>query len=237
MTAVNASAREEFWRRFGDVRAAPPGLHQALAGSWLEAAQAEHASIASFAKFSLELLAVGAPPELVAGAHEAALDEIEHARICFAIASHYAGHTLGPGELDVGNALAIAPSLGDAAESAALEGCVLETTAALEAKRAAELCTDPILVLALHIVAEDEARHAELAYRFVGWAAQRGDSDVRARILLGFDRGLQALKEAQLLGIRDAELEPFGRLSAATKREVQARAVREVFLPARARLA
>ena len=237
MTGVGVNARDEFWRRFGDVRAAPPGLGQALAQSWLEAARAEHASIASFAKFSLELLAVGAPPELVSGAHEAALDEIEHARICFAIASHFAGHTLGPAELDVQSALRIAPTLGAAAESAALEGCVLETTAALEAKRAAERSTDPVLTLALHIIAEDEARHAELAYRFVGWAAERGGSEVRARILLGFDRGLRTLKEAPPSGLRDDELEPFGRLSAATRREVQTRAISEVFLPARARLA
>jgi hypothetical protein len=237
MTVDSAGARDEFWRRLGELRHAPPGLREKLADSWLEAARAEHASIASFAKFSLELLAIGAPPELVAAAHEAALDEIEHARICFAIASHYAGRTLGPAELDVRSALAIAPTLAAAAESAALEGCVLETAAALEAQRASELCTDAVLGLALHLIAEDEARHAELAYRFVGWAAQRGGADVRARILSGFDQGIRTLREAPLSGVRDAELEPFGRLSAATRRDVQTRAISDVFLPARARLA
>jgi hypothetical protein len=34
----------------------------------------QHASVASFARFSLELLALGAPPDLVAAAHAAALD-------------------------------------------------------------------------------------------------------------------------------------------------------------------
>lgn len=47
---------------------------------WSLAAQQEHASIASFSKFSLELMAVGAPAALLVRAHEAALDEINHAR-------------------------------------------------------------------------------------------------------------------------------------------------------------
>jgi hypothetical protein len=48
----------------------------------------------------LELLALGAPAELVEKAHVAALDEIEHARICFALASAYGGERYGPGPLD-----------------------------------------------------------------------------------------------------------------------------------------
>ncbi|HVM69350.1 MAG TPA: hypothetical protein VM204_05885, partial [Gaiellaceae bacterium] len=42
---------------------------------WLREAAAEHASVASFSRFSLQLLAVGAPPDLLVAAHEAALDE------------------------------------------------------------------------------------------------------------------------------------------------------------------
>src|SRR5207248_1646672 len=68
-----------------------------LARSWLVEARAEHASIAAFSALSLDLMAVGAPPRLLERAHRAALDEIVHARVCFALASAYAGEELAPG--------------------------------------------------------------------------------------------------------------------------------------------
>jgi len=43
----------------------------------------EHASVASFSAFSLQLIAVGAPSPLLQGAHQAALDEVHF------IAFHY----------------------------------------------------------------------------------------------------------------------------------------------------
>ena len=55
------------------VRDLPPRLRLQIADRWLEAALDEHASIAAFSRFSLHLMAVGAPPDLIAAAHEAAL--------------------------------------------------------------------------------------------------------------------------------------------------------------------
>ena len=43
---------------------------------------------------TLELLAVGAPPNLLAGAQQAGLDEIRHAQACVGLASRYAGRPL-----------------------------------------------------------------------------------------------------------------------------------------------
>ena len=78
---------------------ASPELRERAAAWWLRAALLEHASIASFARFSLELLRYGAPPELVVGAHRAALDEVAHARLAFALASSWSGRDLGPGAM------------------------------------------------------------------------------------------------------------------------------------------
>ena len=46
-----------------------PALRRRLAELWSQDALLEHASIASFSRFALQLLAVAAPPALVAGAH------------------------------------------------------------------------------------------------------------------------------------------------------------------------
>src|SRR5262245_23198851 len=81
------------------ARALPAEVRHILSEEWSLAARFEHASIASFNKFSLELLAVGAPGTLVAAANRAALQEVEHAQACFAAASAYAGRGIGPGPL------------------------------------------------------------------------------------------------------------------------------------------
>lgn len=142
-----------------------------LADHWTRAGLMEHASIAAFARFALQLLAVGAPAQLLRDAQAAMADELEHARICFAFAGAYAGRDLGPGALDVAGALA-----GDLREfvvTAILEGCVGETVAALEARESAAHADDPVVRAALERIAADETRHAELAWRFVQWALAR----------------------------------------------------------------
>jgi hypothetical protein len=55
----------------------------------------EHASIASFARFVMDLLSLGAPADLVDGAARALQDEVEHARLCFGIASRLSGRSMG----------------------------------------------------------------------------------------------------------------------------------------------
>lgn len=137
----------------------------------------EHASVASFARASLQLLALGAPPELVAGAHAAALDEIEHARLCYGIASRYAGRPIGPGALAVDDApIALSPAA--VAVETLLGGCVNEAIAALEARDASDAATDPAIRAALATIADDEARHAELAWRTLAWIVRAHPSCV-----------------------------------------------------------
>lgn len=52
---------------------------------WLLTARMEHASVAAFSQLGLHLAALGAPARLLEATHRAALDEIRHARACFAI--------------------------------------------------------------------------------------------------------------------------------------------------------
>jgi hypothetical protein len=132
----------------------------------------EHASIAAFARFSLELLALGAPAELVADTTSAMADETRHATLCFSFASAYRGTEVGPGPLVVGDCLA-APTLETVVRTALLEGSIGETVAAAEAGELARSATDPVVRDALELIARDETRHAALAYRFVRWALER----------------------------------------------------------------
>jgi hypothetical protein len=149
---------------------------RAQAEHWTRMGQLEHGSIAAFARFSLQLLALGAPPDLVEACTQALADETAHARLCFSLASAYAGYAVGPGPLDVSGSLQ-ATSLLEVVDLVLAEGCFGEAGAALEALEAAERESDPVLIAAYRRIAADEQRHAELAFRFVRWALERqGDS-------------------------------------------------------------
>src|SRR6185312_798984 len=103
-------------------------MRNALGRAWLRDARLEHASIASFAKFTLQLLSLGAPAELVEATQHAALDEMTHAQACFGLASRYLGEALGPGELPMPSSMLVS-SLAEAGAAAVHEGCVAETIA------------------------------------------------------------------------------------------------------------
>jgi len=162
------------------VEGLPLALRRRLAAQWLDDATAEHASVASFARATLELLAVGAPPELVFAAQQAGLDEVRHAQACFTLAALYAGEAAEPGPLPV-PALR-SPDLLSLACDTFLEGCVGETLAALAALRAARHCQVPAVREALTGIADDEARHAELAWATLAYAVRSGGPEVAAAI-------------------------------------------------------
>jgi hypothetical protein len=160
-----------------DTTALAPTLRDRLARAWARMGQLEHASIAAFARFSLQLLSLGAPPELIERTTRAMVDETRHARQAFGIASAFAGEALGPAELDIERSLG-ATTLAEVVRLVVREGCIGETGAALEAREAAAHAADPALARVLHAVADDESQHAELAWRFVSWALERAPDDV-----------------------------------------------------------
>ena len=146
-----------------------------LAAFWGQEAAAEHASVASFGRFALELLALGAPSDLVAGAHQAAVEEIRHAKLCFALARAYAGRDVGPGPFPLGSGVPLRGH--DALVGATIiEGCINETIASLVARERLLHCRDTSVRHVLAAIAEDEAGHAEFAWRCLEWLLERGEA-------------------------------------------------------------
>lgn len=211
----------------------PAPLAREIGLEWLADAQLEHASVAAFASFSLSLLAVGAPPELLAACQRAGLDEVEHARACFALASRFMGLTLGPGPLSLAG-LEIETELESLVLRAWLDGCVEETVAALAAAAQLARAEDEPVRAALTRIAADEARHAELAWSFVAWALASGGPGLRHTLLAARDRleaggiGAPHAPHAKELAERHAH----GRLSAPELRQLRASTWRDVIRPA-----
>lgn len=163
--------------REGDAIAMAPAIANA---SWrsdehagdatiaLEDALFEHASIAAFSRLSLSLLAFGAPPDLLVGTHEAALDEIRHAQISFSRTGHA---PIGPGPCPAFANLRAHATLADLAVETYVDGCIGETIASLRLR-----------AVGMNEMARDEERHAELAWRIVEWALAIGGEEIRRRL-------------------------------------------------------
>jgi hypothetical protein len=203
----------------------------ALAAMWRRAALMEHASVASFSRFALELMAAGAPADLVEGAHRAALDEVRHARLCFGLASAYAGETVAPGGMPLGRAVELSTDLVDLAIRTWNEGCVGETISACLAAERLAVAEDAAARAALAVIAEDEARHAELAFRAVAWAIQVGGERVRAAVAVAASHAHFAGSESSTISDESAPLTAHGQLDKRETRAAVARALREVIAP------
>jgi hypothetical protein len=202
-----------------------------LAEHWAEIGSMEHASVAAFARFTLELLSLGAPADLVTASQRALADEIAHARLAFGLASAYAERPLGPGALRLDGALAESVDIVAIVRQTFVETCVGETCAAVEARAAALEASDPRVREVLERIAADELRHAELGYRFVKWSLDRASTVLRRTLVTALETAL-----AERLGDNPAPssrkgIPSHGLLADAELRRVRDAALTEVVLP------
>lgn len=204
-----------------------PQLRAELARRWADTALDEHASIASFARHILELLALGAPSHLVRAAQQAMAEEIDHAERCFQLASRFAGEPLGPGPLQATEAIRSTPS--GILEAVAREGCVNETASVGAAAAVLALTTDAQCRATLERIVADETRHAQLA-----WATLRWGWDAWPEARPAIQAVFAGLPEAAPLGelAPDEALASFGVLDPESERIAAAQAVWEVVVPA-----
>lgn len=165
--------------------------HITLGDEWTKNSLGEHASVASFAAFSIALMTNNAPSDLVEDSFKAAMDEIRHAKVSFAITSKLLGRDVIPGPLP--------PSyhqfnrdLTALAMAVAKEGCVDETLSSLVAAAEVELINNVLTnnggatevgskyygisseVLSwirdeLQAISQDESSHSALAWRTIDW--------------------------------------------------------------------
>jgi hypothetical protein len=191
----------------------------------------EHASVASFARFALHLLGLGAPPELLVATTAAMQDETRHAQLCFALARRYGGEDVGPGELALNDAFTN-NDFESIVLAAVKEGCIGETVSALEATEAAEHCVDVPTREVLERIAREEAAHAELAWRFVAWALGRAEGSLveRVRSVFAAELAPRGGHEAPA-SLHDLTLLAFGVVTPDEREKLRRRALSETVLP------
>jgi hypothetical protein len=205
---------------------------------WAKCGQSEHASVASFARFSLQLMGLGAPASLLEASAQAQLDEIRHAKLAFSAAATF-GSTrvdLRPGAFPVHTVqVGLLSDMPAIAAAIVIEGCIGETLAAFRASVELQMATHPAALAALAEVAVDEARHAGLAWRALRWIVEESGPNVREAALDAFREALREEPNVVLQGELHALLEARGIIKGthlanlrrvAWKRTVQPMAVR-----------
>jgi hypothetical protein len=205
---------------------------RALAASWLRNALEEHASVAAFGRFSLHLLSIGAPRDLVARSHAAALDEIRHARACFSLARRYGSERQGPGALSLAGAFGPL-DLREIVELTVEEGCVGETLGVVLLRGQLRVAVDPAVRAVLLRLLRDEVRHAELAWSFLHWALSIGDAGLRRSALDAFARAEQTAASVVVRPLRAdvASWHAHGRLTCSEAKAAAARGIEMVIRP------
>ncbi len=212
------------WQARQRVEACAPADRAALAAHWGQIAALEHASVASFARFSMQLMALGAPADLLADCQQAAADEVRHARLAYGIATAFAGEVVGPGPLDLsGVELAVDPAT--VLRETIIEGCIGETMGAVEAAEAARVGDDRDIAAACARIAEDELRHAALGWRVARWLVER-DPTLAAVAAVAFADGIRHHSE----GITPSP-EAIQRRGIAVRPALRRAAVRDIIRP------
>jgi len=134
---------------------------------------------------------------------------------------------MGPGALEAATA-PIGSSLREVLLALVEEACVGETVGVAEAAYLAAITTDPVLARVHARIAEDETRHAALAWKVLRWGLERADGETRQLVKETFRRAIEAIGRTpeRLVASRDHALLSGGELS-----EVRRQAVREVVQP------
>lgn len=210
---------------------------------WVHDARAEHASVASFSRFSLQLMAVAAPSNLIAGAHSAALDEIRHAQLCFGLAQSFSQDQapIAPGNFVIpSGTVEIESDIGDLVFATTMEGCVGETVSTVQAfhelaavEALPAVAQTETVKNVLSTIATDEAKHAALAWETIAWAMgpNSPDEEKASRTIRTVIETLK--KELASLSAVIEPLEFVGAgLTAPTKAAIRKKTLEQLVLPA-----
>jgi hypothetical protein len=193
VTVLEAEQPEEggcAGRRPSGLQTQTPSSPGALARYLERQAYLEGASVEAFERFATELEALGAPPALVAEALRARADETRHHALIIAL-----GRRFDPDfACQAPEAAPAAPrSLYAFALENAVEGCVRETWGALLAEHQAARAADDAVRFTSALIADDETRHAELAWATHRWLLDQLDATERRALESAMQKAVDEL--------------------------------------------
>ena len=175
------------------------GDRDAVAAQWRENGRTEHASVAAFARLTLDLMALGAPAVLLSGAQRDAADEVRHTELCFSLARAIDGREESPGAFpEAARARTLssvrAVALAQLAVDSLVDGALHEGVSARVVAKLAGRCEDDAIRAALKEIAADEGRHAAHGWDVVAWCLAAGGATVASALRGALDGLPEAMR-------------------------------------------
>ncbi|MFO0614162.1 MAG: ferritin-like domain-containing protein [Polyangiaceae bacterium] len=213
-----------------------------LARIWGERIPTEYRSITGFSTFSFDLIAAGAPVDLVAVCHRVCIDELRHTELAVRMVEVYGGRRP---ELprDISNLPADSKltAVAQACRSAILLSCLGETFACTELAMLRDRAVDPVVQGVLTVFLSDEIVHARIGWAYLAHAFKSADPKTKAMVAEAVPRYIEGIA-ANLFGTEDvaaavdvtnddARLAAHGVCSMKEEQELYRSFIPEVFLP------
>jgi hypothetical protein len=178
------------WRGICEGRRPLAWVEPPVAGTLARLVGLEHASITAFVELAEQLGHHGAPAALVDRCRQAAADEARHVELLVGLGAPRPTETPAPTR----EASLLAIALHNA-----VEGCVMETWAALLAADQAQRAPSQATRAAFMTIAADEAAHAQLAWDLHAWLCQRLSPEQAAEV--------EAARVAALVGLAEVAVQ------------------------------
>jgi hypothetical protein len=160
-----------------------PALRAELARIWGERIPTEYRSITGFSTLSFDLIAAGAPVDLVAVCHRVCIDELRHTELAVKMVEIYGGHLPPlPREISSLPADESLTAVAQACRSAILLSCLGETFACTELAMLRDRAVDPVVRGVLTVFLSDEIVHARLGWAYLAHAFKTADEGTRRSV-------------------------------------------------------
>jgi hypothetical protein len=223
---------------WGETTAAalPKPERARLAETWKRRAAAEYLAVSTFSVLAIDMVAAGAPADVLSHCVRSQLDEIRHAELAIRMVEIYGGKRIQPPS-GMSN-LPDKPGtdkLHQAAANTLLVSCVSETYATTVLTATRDLTTDPVALAVLTSIYSDEVMHARLGWSYVRYAIDQGGQgviDAAAAMVPRALRGVaNVIERERPIGEVTEAVRAHGLMTPAEERVIYSRCVREVLVP------
>ncbi len=213
-----------------------PAERSRLAETWTRRSAAEYLAVSTFAVLAIDLVAAGAPADVLSLCMRAGIDEVRHAELCLRMIEIYSGKRLQPppGMSSLPDDPE-RPKLHQALANTLLVSCVSETYATTVLTATRDLTKDPVAHAVLTSIYSDEVMHARLGWSYLRYALERGGQgaiDAAAAMVPVALRGVANVVERERpIGVVTDKVRDHGLMTPAEERVIYSACVREVLVP------
>ncbi len=207
-----------------------------LAETWTNRARAEYLAVTTFAVLAIDLVAAGAPADVLSLCMRAGIDEVRHAELCLRMIEIYSGKRIQPppGMSSLPDDPK-RPKLHQALANTLLVSCVSETYATTVLTATRDLTEDPTAHAVLTSIYSDEVMHARLGWSYLRYALDKGGAgaiEAAAKMVPIALRGVANVVERERpIGEVTEAVRAHGLMTPAEERVIYSSCVREVLVP------